>query len=293
MDVALRRSVLYVPGSNTRALEKAADLPADAVILDLEDAVAPDNKIAARERVAAAVASGALRGREVVARVNPLDTPWGDDDVAAMAELPLDAVLFPKVSCADDVIDAAAALDEAGAPRDTVLWTMVETARALVSLPEITTASSRLRVLVMGTSDLARELRVPALPGRPGLTPHLAHGVAAARAAGLDILDGVHTDLEDTAGFQHVCQEGRALGFDGKTVIHPNQIETANRCFGPDADAVARAHRIVAAWEEAAAQGRGIAVVDGRMIERLHAEEARRVLALDQAIRERSAGGDG
>lgn len=289
MPTIPRRSVLYLPGSNARALEKARSLPCDAVILDLEDAVSPGAKEDAREQVRNAVIMRGYGPREVIARVNALDTPWGDGDVEAVAGLPVDGVLFPKITGPDDVTDAVAALDDAGANPATAVWIMAETPQAVLHLPQILQASSRVRVVVAGTADLARALRVPDRPGRPGLIPHLAHCVAAARAAGVEILDGVHENVEDAAGLQQACQSGRDLGFDGKTLIHPGQIQAANDAFSPGDEAVERALAVIQAWNEAEESGHGVAVLAGRMIERLHVDEARRLIALDRAIRDREA----
>jgi citrate lyase subunit beta/citryl-CoA lyase len=284
-----RRSVLYMPGSNTRALEKARTLPADGFILDLEDAVAPAAKPEARRNVLAAVAAGGLGAREVVIRVNGLDTPWGAGDIAAAAGSRITAVLFPKIESATQLRAAIGLLDRRNGSHLPV-WVMAETPRAVLAIEDIAALAPRLAAIVMGTADLARSMRLPARAERIGLLPALSQCVLAARARGLDILDGVYTDLRDLAGFRASCQQGRTLGFDGKTLIHPGQIEIANEIFGVSADQAADAARIVAAWESAAAAGRAIAVADGRMVERLHAEEARRVLALHAALSAREAG---
>ena len=284
MSIQPRRSVLYLPASNARALAKARTLEADALILDLEDAVAPDAKEIARQQVVEAVREGGFGQREVVIRVNGLDTPWGAGDLGAVAGAGSDAVLLPKVSTPDQVIDALARLDEAGAPADLPLWIMAETPRGILDSHAIAGAHPRLAVMVLGTSDLAKELRLPARSDRLGLLGALSHCVLAARAHGLEILDGVHLDLADEAGFEFACEQGRDLGFDGKTLIHPRQLAVANRVFSPTAEAVERARRIIDAWSEARAAGRGVVVVDGRLVENLHVEEAQRVLALAGAI---------
>jgi citrate lyase subunit beta/citryl-CoA lyase len=278
-----RRSTLYMPGSNARALEKARGVPADALILDLEDAVAPEAKVAAREQVLASVASGGYGYREVVIRVNGLDTPWGAADIAAVAGSRADAVLLPKIESAGELREAIALLDTHGGGHLPV-WVMAEMPRAVLAIDEIANLAPRLTVIVMGTADLARAMRLPAHADRVGLLAPLSHCVLAARARGLDILDGVFTNLRDPAGLRASCQQGRTLGFDGKTLIHPDQVGVANEIFGVSAEQAADATRIVAAWESAAAGGRGIAVVDGRMVEKLHAEEARRLLALRAAV---------
>jgi citrate lyase subunit beta/citryl-CoA lyase len=279
-----RRSVLYMPGSNARALEKARTLPADGLILDLEDAVAPDAKAPARDQVAAAVKAGGYGEREIVIRVNGLDTPWGRDDMAAAAAAGPDAVLLPKVESARQVAEAAALLDRHGAPPATRLWCMMETPRGILRAAEIAEASPRLACLVMGTSDLVKDLHARHTPGRVPLLASLSLCLLAARAAGLAILDGVHLDLADEAGFAAACQQGVELGFDGKTLIHPGQIAPCNRIFAPSAAEVAEAAKIIAAFEAATAAGKGVVLVDGRLVENLHVENARRVAALAAAI---------
>lgn len=286
MDLAIipRRSVLFVPGSNPRAIEKARELPADGVIFDLEDAVAPDAKDAARAGVAAALAVGGYRPRETILRVNPLASPWGHADLAAAATLPLDAVLLPKVEDAERVRLSLDLLDTFGASPELALWCMVETPLGVLRAAEIAGASPRLAGLVLGTSDLANELRARHTADRQPLLTALGLVLLAARAYGRAILDGVHLGLADAEGFAAACRQGRELGFDGKTLIHPDQIEAANRAFSPTADEVAQAHRIIAAYEAASAAGQGAIRVDGRLVEALHVEEARRTLALAAAI---------
>lgn len=273
---------MYLPASNARAVEKARSLAADAVILDLEDAVLPESKLAARAAAVAAVDAGGFGRREVVIRVNGLDTAWGADDLAAVARSAATAVLIPKVASAAGLAQAVARLDAAGGGRIDV-WAMAELPAAVLALDAIAAANPRLRVVAMGTADLCKAMRVPADPDRSALLPALALCLLAARARGLDILDGVHTDLRDTTGYRSACEQGKALGFDGKTLIHPSQIPVANEVFGVSAEAAAEAARLIAVWEAAAADGRGIALLDGRMVEGLHAEEARRVLALRAA----------
>ncbi len=279
-----RRSVLYMPGANTRALEKARSLPADGLILDLEDAVAPDAKALAREQVAAAVRVGGYGPREVIVRVNCLDTVWGRDDVAAVANCGADAVLFPKVERPDQVRDAVAALDAAGAPADLAVWIMAETPRAFLEINAIAAAHPRLKAIVIGTSDLAKELRARHTPDRIGMIGALSLGVLAARAYGLTILDGVYLDLNDEAGLQQACRQGRDMGFDGKTLIHPKQIDAANAMFAPDMQEVADARQLIAAWQDARDAGQGVVVVNGKLVENLHVEEALRILTLADAI---------
>jgi citrate lyase subunit beta/citryl-CoA lyase len=279
-----RRSVLYMPGSNARALAKARSLPSDALIFDLEDAVAPDAKVSARDEVCAAVGAGGYGPRELIIRVNALATPWGLADLSAVAVAGADAVLIPKVESADAVRQALAVLDDAGGPSDLPIWCMMETPRAMLRAEEIAAADPRIGCLVMGTSDLAKELHAAHTPERLPLITALGLCLLAARAYGCAILDGVHLDLEDHAGFAASCRQGAELGFDGKTLIHPKQIGPANAAFAPDAEAVARARRIIEAHEKAARAGQGVVVVDGRLIENLHVVEARRQVQLAEAV---------
>jgi citrate lyase subunit beta/citryl-CoA lyase len=281
-----RRSVLYMPGANTRALEKARGLPADALILDLEDAVAPDAKPAARANIAAALAAGGYGKRELVLRVNGLATPWGHADLVAAAGMALDAVLLPKVESADGVRQAQAVLAAAGAKPDLALWCMMETPLGVLHAEAIAASSPRVACLVMGTSDLAKDLRARHTADRLPLLSALGLCLLAARAYGLAILDGVHLDLADDAGFAAACRQGRELGFDGKTLIHPKTIAAANAAFAPASDEVEWSRRIIAAHEQAERAGKGIVLVDGKLIENLHVEEARRVVALAAAIAE-------
>jgi citrate lyase subunit beta / citryl-CoA lyase len=281
-----RRSALYVPGANARALEKARGLAADALILDLEDAVAPGAKEAARAQVLAALqAEGRWRGERVV-RVNGAATPWGKDDLAALARAGADALCLPKVESPDELRAAAAALEAAGAPAGLALWAMIETPRGVLAAREIAAATPRLACLVAGTSDLVKDLRARHTAGRAEVLTSLSLLLLAARAAGLNALDGVHLDLSDAAGFEAACRQGRDLGFDGKTLIHPSQLEAANRVFAPSPEELSVAQRIVEAHAEAVAAGKGITVVDGRLVESLHVAEAERLLALGRAIAE-------
>ncbi len=286
-DLRPRRSVLYMPGANERALEKAETIPADALILDLEDAVAPDAKPEARERVCAAATSGAYGTRELAIRANGIGTQWHDDDVAAIAKAGPDAIVIPKINSADEVHQIEKALEAGGAPERTRIWAMLETPVAMLSAQEIAASSDRLAVLVMGTNDLAKELQAAHVPGRQPLLQGLGLCLLAARAAGKVILDGVYNDIKDEAGFLAECEQGRDLGFDGKTLIHPSQVEPCNTTFAPSPEDVDKAGRIIAAFEEAEADGRGVVTVDGRMVENLHVEQARRTLAIQAAIDER------
>ncbi len=286
-----RRSVLYMPGSNARALEKAKSLEADALILDLEDAVAPDAKATAREQVCAAVSDGGYGGRELVIRVNALDTPWGEGDLVAAAAAAPDAILVPKVSTPETLAAIGMRLRRLGAPERTQVWAMIETPLAILRVESIASAArdvdTRLSCFVMGTNDLAKETRARLTPGRPAMLPWLMAALAAARAHDIDIVDGVYNALSDEAGFRAECEQGRDLGFDGKTLIHPNQIAVANEVFAPAAAEVERARAIIAAFEQPENQAKGAIAIDGRMVERLHAEIARRTVALSDAIANR------
>ena len=279
-----RRSVLYVPGSNVRALEKARTLPVDGLILDLEDAVAPAAKEEARGAVLAALRAGGFGHREVTVRVNGSATPWGADDLALAARSGADAVVLPKVEAPEEVRAAERALAAAGAPEGLALWCMIETPRGVLAAAEIAAASPRLAALVMGTSDLVKDLRARHTPSRAEVLVALGTVLLAARAHGKVALDGVHLELADDAGFEAACRQGRDLGFDGKTLIHPRTVEVANRIFAPTAEEIAEARRIIAAHAEAEAAGRGVVVVDGRLVESLHVEGARRVVALAEAL---------
>ena len=279
-----RRSLLFMPGSNPRALEKARSLPADGLIIDLEDAVAAEAKEGARTIVTAALAAGGYGGREVVLRVNPLDTPWGHADLAAAATLPIDAVLLPKVESAERVRVSMSLLDALGAPERLDVWCMIETPLGILEAAQIAAASPRLAVLVLGTSDLTKDLHAVATRDRLPLITALGLAMLAARAHGLAILDGVHLDLSDEEGFALVCRQGRELGFDGKTLIHPTQIGPANAAFAPSAAEIEWSRRIIAAHAAAAAAGKGVVLVDGKLIESLHVGNAGRLLGLAEGI---------
>jgi len=279
-----RRSVLYMPGANERALEKAKGIPADALILDLEDAVAPDAKPEARARVCAAVASGEYGAKELAIRINGIGTQWHADDIAAAAVVGPDAILVPKVNSAEEVAQLVAALEAAGAPSHTKLWAMLETPVAVFGAESIATASERLTVLVMGTNDLAKELFADHVPGRAPLQFGLQTCLMAARLAGKVILDGVYNDIKDDDGFRAEALQGKQFGFDGKTLIHPSQVEPCNEVFAPSADEIEHSRKVIAAFEDAQAEGRGVVTVDGRMIENLHVETARRILVVADAI---------
>ncbi|MFZ2344014.1 MAG: CoA ester lyase [Candidatus Microthrix parvicella] len=279
-----RRSVLYMPGANTRALEKAKGLSADSLILDLEDAVAPDAKAEARDNVVAALTSGEYGNRELTIRVNGLDTDWHADDLAAAAAAGPAAVVVPKVNSPADVAAIEAGLQAGGAPEHTKIWAMVETPQAMLDCANIAAASERLTVLVMGTNDLAKELHAAHVPGRQPLLTGLGLCLLGARAAGKVILDGVYNDVRDPEGFEAECRQGAQMGFDGKTLIHPGQLDAANAVFAPADAEVESSREIIEAFEAAQREGKGVVTVNGRMIENLHVENARRVLAMADAI---------
>ncbi len=285
-----RRSVLYLPGSNPRAMEKARALPVDGLIFDLEDAVAPENKETARSSVAAALTAGGYARRELILRVNGLGTAWGHADLAIAATLPIDAVLLPKVESAELVRLAIDILDTLGAPPQVSVWCMIETPLGVLRAAEIAGASPRLGALVLGTSDLTKDLNARETRDRLPLMTALGLVLLAARAHGRAVLDGVQLDLDDTTGFAASCRQGRDLGFDGKTLIHPTQIEAANAAFAPSDKEIVRARRLVAAYTEAVAAGTGAIRHEGRLVEALHVEAARRTLALAEAIAERGGG---
>jgi len=281
-----RRSVLFMPGSNPRALEKARALPADGLIFDLEDAVAPEAKETARAAIAAAVTAGGYAPRELVLRVNPIDTVWGHADLATAATLPIGAVLLPKVENAERVRLTIALLDALGAPPELAVWCMIETPLGVLAAADIAAASPCIGALVLGTSDLANDLHARPARDRLPLLTALGLVLLAARAHGRAVLDGVHLDLADAEGFAAACRQGRELGFDGKTLIHPDQIAPANAIFAPSVEEVARASRLITAYAAANASGKGAARFEGRLIEALHVDEAQRTLALADAISE-------
>lgn len=279
-----RRSVLYMPGANERALEKAKTLDVDALILDLEDSVSPDAKTEARDRVCAAARSGEYGHREVVIRTNGIDTEWHADDLAAAAKAGPDAILVPKVNSADEVRAIEAAMVAAGAPETTHIWAMIETPTAIRNVYDICTASKRLAVLVMGNNDLVAELHADHIPGRTPILTALSLAKLAAAESGKVILDGVFNNVKDVEGFEIEATQGRDFGFDGKTIIHPSQIEPTNRIFAPSPEAIEHAREIIAAFEEATAAGKGVVTVGGKMIENLHVRDAERILAFADAI---------
>lgn len=287
-EIHPRRSVLSMPGSNARALEKARGLPCDVVMIDLEDAVAPEAKEEARAAVAAAVAARGFGRREVVVRINPLDGDHGEDDLAALAPAGPDAVLVPKVAGADALVAVGSRLRRLKAPPQTRIWAMIESPLAILNLADIASAARdvdvRLACLVVGPNDLLKAGRLRPVPGRAPLMPWLLSAVAAARAYEIDVIDGIYNAFDDAAGFAAECAQGRDCGFDGKMLIHPSQIEPANAAFGPAPEEIAEAEALIAAFSEPGNKGRGAIPFRGRMVERLHAEEARRVLALAESI---------
>ncbi len=280
-----RRSVLYMPAANARALEKAKDIAADALIFDLEDAVAPDAKELAREQACAAAASGEYGGREITIRCNGLDTPWGADDVRAAGAVGPSAVVIPKVGSAAYVDEVDRLLVESGAPDSTMIWAMVETPTGILNVNEIA-HHRRVAALVMGTNDMAKEMRVALTVDRAALVPYLAMCLLSAREAGVTILDGVFNDIKDEGAFAAQCAHGVAMGFDGKTLIHPSQVGPCNTAFSPSLDELDFHRRVIEEFEAAEAEGRGVLTVDGKMIENLHVDEARRILAMAEAIAE-------
>jgi citrate lyase subunit beta / citryl-CoA lyase len=283
-----RRSLLFMPGSNPRALEKARNLPADGVILDLEDSVAPEAKATARDQIAAAITVGGFGKREVLIRVNPLDSPWWIDDVTMAGKARPDGILVPKISSAKDLTAIADRLSDINADTSIKVWAMIETARAVLHAEELAAASrdseTRLAGFVFGPNDISRETRIRMQPGREAMLPLITHCILATRAYGLEILDGPYSDFSNVNGFGQECTQARDLGFDGKTLIHPGQIEACNAIFTPPAEEVAYARRVIAAFERPENSSRGAINLDGQMVERLHADMARRTIAIADAI---------
>ena len=280
-----RRSVLYMPSSNERALEKAKTLPVDGLILDLEDAVAPDHKTTARDNACAAARSGEYGQREVTIRINASGTQWHDDDLAAACAAGPDGIVVPKVDSAQEVLGLVAAMERHGAPEHTRLWAMIESPAAVLCVGEIAAASPRLAALVIGTNDLVKELGARHVPGRQPLLTSLSLALLAARRSGVAILDGVYNDVTDLDGFVAECRQGADMGFDGKTLIHPGQVGPCNEVFAPSPAEIEDAHALVAAWDAGA--GSGVVTHRGRMVEHLHVEIARQVIATAQAIADR------
>lgn len=291
MTIRPRRSLLYMPGSNARALEKAKTLAADGVILDLEDSVAPEAKEAARSQVAAAVKAGGFGRCEVFIRVNGVETPWHADDLAAAAHAAPDAILVPKVQNPETLERIGRRLLDMGTDHRTRVWAMIETPLALFNILAIAAeahdSESRLTGFIMGTNDLAKETRARLVPGRAPMLAWLSTCIAAARTYGVDIIDGVFNDIADTEGLRAECRQGAELGFDGKTLIHPSQIAICNAAFSPSEEDVARARKMIAAFDLPENKDKGVVAIDGRMVERLHAEMARRTVAIAEAIAQR------
>lgn len=288
MTIRPRRSVLYMPGSNARALDKAKTLPADGVILDLEDSVAPEAKEAARQQVVDAVKAGGFGTREVFIRINGVDTPWHADDLSAAAHAAPDVILVPKVSSSDTLELIGRRMLDMGTNHKTRVWAMIETPLAIFNILEIAAAArdseTRLAGFVMGTNDLAKDTRARLVPGRTPMLAWLSMCVAAARIHGIDILDGVYNDIGNADGFAKECTQGVEFGFDGKTLIHPSQIEPCNKAFSPSPADVAQARKMIAVFDLPENKGKGVVSIDGRMVERLHADMARRTVAIAEAI---------
>lgn len=275
-----QRSVLYMPGSNLRALEKSKTLAADVLIFDLEDAVAPSAKAVAREQVLAAVQGGGYGYREIVVRVNARSSRWYSDDMASFAKCDASALLVPKVESAIEILAIVDDMDANGSSESMDLWAMAESPRSILNINEIVDSHSRLKAIVMGTSDLAKDMRMPHTADRIGFIYALSHCVTAARAANINIFDGVHLNIDDDKGFKTVCKQGRALGFDGKTLIHPGQIAVANSVFSAGPDELAQAKQIMIAWEVAQSKNQGVVLVNNKLVEQLHVDEATRTLAV-------------
>ncbi|MBV5271531.1 MAG: CoA ester lyase [Afipia sp.] len=283
-----RRSVLFMPGSNARALDKARNLPSDGVILDLEDSVAPEAKPMARDQIAAAVAARGFGRREIIIRINNLESPWWQDDLAMAAAARPDGILVPKVSSPSDVKTLEERLRALKADPAIGLWAMIETPLGVLSAQQIAATARdgdrRLTGFIMGPNDIARETRMRMLPGRAAMLPLFSHCILAARAYGIEILDGPYNDISDIAGFAKECAQGRDMGFDGKTLIHPGQIDAANAAYTPPADDVARARKIMGVFDLPENVGKGVVQLDGQMVERLHVEMAKRTIAIADAI---------
>jgi citrate lyase subunit beta/citryl-CoA lyase len=288
MTIRPRRSVLYMPGSNARAIEKARMLPVDGIIIDLEDAVAPDAKLTARRQVAEAVRAGGFGGREVLIRINGLDTEWSSDDLTAAAEAAPDGILVPKIMNSKQLELIGQRLLDMGTPHKTRVWAMIEMPFALLNIRDIAHAAAdsetRLAGFVLGTNDLAKETRARLASGRSAMLPWFSICIAAARAYRIDILDGVYNDIGDMDGFRRECEQARDFGFDGKTLVHPSQVALCNEVFSPSAEEVAEARKIIAAFERPENKDKGVVMLEGRMVERMHADIARRTVALSDAV---------
>jgi citrate lyase subunit beta/citryl-CoA lyase len=283
-----RRSVLFMPGSNARALDKARNLPADGVILDLEDSVAPEAKPMARDQIAQAVAAKGFGKRELIIRINNLESPWWQDDLAMAAGASPDGILVPKVSSPEDVRKIEDRMRTLKAGPAIRVWAMIETPLAVLTAQQIAATAregdKRLAGFIMGPNDIARETRMRMLPGRAAMIPLFSHCILAARTYGIEMLDGPYNDINDIAGFARECAQGRDMGFDGKTLIHPGQIDAANAAYTPPADEVARARKIMGVFDLPENVSKGVVQLDGQMVERLHVEMAKRTIAIADAI---------
>ena len=285
-----RRSALYIPGANARALDKGRTFAADILIMDVEDGVLPEAKIAARERIVAEIASGGYGPREVVVRINGLGTDWFVDDIGAFAVSGADALLVPKVDGPDTVLRVAENMDAVGAPAEMGIWCMLETPLGVLNARDTAAAHPRLKAFTLGTADLSKELHADLhAPDRLPLLTSIGLAILAARAYGLAVLDAPHFDLEDDAGFERVCRQGKSFGFDGKTLLHPKTIAPANEIYGPSAEEIAWSKRAIVAWSEAAREGKGVTLLDGKLVENLHVAEAERIIALADRIAELAA----
>ena len=284
MKPQILRSALYMPASNQRAMDKARGLPCDAVIFDLEDAVAPDAKEQAREQVLAQVQAGGYGARKLVVRANSIDSPWGEDDLKALAQSGTPTICLPKIDSVEQLQRCSDLLADSGAPVELGLWAMIETPQGVVNVDSIASAGGRLEVLVMGTTDLANELRIPHRADRMGLLYALSRCVNAARMAGIVILDSVFLNIQDSEAYRADCEHGQALGFDGKSLIHPNQIDIANEVYGLKAEQITQARRIIEVWQAAVDEGKGVAVLDGKLVETMHVDDAHRILALAASL---------
>jgi citrate lyase subunit beta/citryl-CoA lyase len=286
MTQRLLRSVLYMPGANQRAMDKARTLPCDAVVFDLEDAVAPDMKEVARQQILAQLQAGGYGARQLVVRANSIDSPWGEADLKSLAAAGVETVCLPKIDSAKQLQRSVDLMRESGAVEGFRVWAMIETPQGVANVEEICAACEELEALLMGTTDLAHQLRIPHRADRLGLLYALSKSVNAARMHDRVILDSVFLNIQDSEAFRFDCEHGHALGFDGKTLIHPSQIEITNEIYGLNEAQIEHSHRVIAAWQEAEAAGKGVAVLDGKLVETMHVDAARRILALTQSLKQ-------
>lgn len=286
MTERILRSVLYMPGSNLRAMEKAKTLPCDAVVFDLEDAVAPDMKEVARQQILAQLQAGGYGARQLVVRANSIDSPWGEADLKILAAAGVETICLPKIDSAEQLQRSCELLRESGAVAGFKVWAMIETPQGVANVEEICATCDELEALLMGTTDLAHQLRIPHRADRLGLLYALSKSVNAARMHNRVILDSVFLNIQDSEAFRFDCEHGHALGFDGKTLIHPSQIEITNEIYGLSEAQIEYSHRVIAAWEEAEAAGKGVAVLDGKLVETMHVDAARRILSLTQSLKQ-------